>query len=148
MDYSAIKSTVCAWVGVVSGFYAPLMPYAELCTAFVVMDFFSAWQLGRRLHRRAGAGQAGKLSSRRFGRTVATLFKTYVALGAAAGVQMLLVRSESFDAVRFTAGAICFWQLISILENESTCSEARWARIARRFLTDKAKRHMGIDIDE
>ncbi len=40
------------------------------------------------------------------------------------------------------AGAVCFWQLLSILENESTCSDARWARVARRFLIDKARRHL------
>ena len=46
------------------------------------------------------------------------------------------------DAVRIIAGAICFWQLLSILENESTCSTARWALLARKFLVDKAKRHL------
>lgn len=144
------KEIITLVVSTVSGFYAPLLPYAGLCTAMVILDFITAVQLGRRLRRRDGAagGEAGKLSSRRFGRTVATLVKTYVALGIASATQMLLVRSETFDAVRFTAAAICFWQLISILENESTCSDARWARIARRYLADKARRHTGLDLEE
>ena len=136
-------------VSSVWGFCGPLMPYAALCSVMVVMDCVTAVQLGRRLRRQPGVGaDAGKISSRRFGRTVATLVKCYVALGIASGVQTLLVQSDNFDAVRFVASAICFWQLISILENESTCSEARWARIARKYLADKARRHTGLDLDE
>ena len=44
--------------------------------------------------------------------------------------------------LRFCAGAVCFWQAVSVLENESSCSNASWARIARRFLIDKAARHL------
>lgn len=143
------KEIITLAFSTLSGFYGPLLPYAGLCTAMVVLDFITAVQLGRRLRRRDGpSSHAGKLSSKRFGRTVGTLVKTYVALGIASATQMLLVRSDTFDAVRFTAAAICFWQLISVLENESTCSDARWARIARRYLADKARRHTGLDLDE
>ena len=143
------KQVITLVFSTLSGFFAPILPYAALCSAMVTLDFITAVQLGRRLRRRDGpASSAGKLSSRRFGRTVATLVKTYVALGIASAVQTLLVRTDTFDAVRFTAAAICFWQLISVLENESTCSDARWARIARRYLADKARRHTGLDLDE
>lgn len=46
------------------------------------------------------------------------------------------------NPVQSLTGAVFFWQLMSILENESTCSDARWARIARRYLADKSKRHI------
>lgn len=143
------KEIITLVFSTLSGFYAPLLPYAALCSVMVMLDFGTAVQLGRRLRRRDGpSASVGKLSTKRFGRTVCTLIKTYVALGIASATQMLLVRSDTFDAVRFTAGAICFWQLISVLENESTCSDARWARIARKYLSDKARRHTGLNLDE
>ena len=103
----------------------------------------SAWQLGRRMRRKGVASAAGRLSSRRFGRVVGTLAKCYGALAVAALMQKYVVEGmvEGFDAVRGLTGLICFWQLMSILENESTCSDARWAKVARRYLADKAKRH-------
>ena len=128
-----------------AAFAGPVVPYAGLCTAMVCLDCVSAVRLGLRLRSRGLGG--GRLSSRRLSRTLATLVKVYVGLAVAAWVQAVLVRSEAFDALRFTAGAVCFWQLVSILENESTCSDARWARVARRYLADKARRHTGIDID-
>lgn len=109
----------------------------------VLVDMVSAWQLGRRMRRKGVASAAGRLSSRRFGRVVGTLAKCYGALAVAALMQKYVVEGmvEGFDAVRGLTGLICFWQLMSILENESTCSDARWAKVARRYLADKAKRH-------
>lgn len=49
---------------------------------------------------------------------------------------------------RISAALVCFWQTLSILENEATASDARWARIARRILVDKTGRHLGIDLGE
>jgi hypothetical protein len=46
------------------------------------------------------------------------------------------------------AGAVCFWQVWSMLENESSCNNARWAKIAQRILVDKTERHFDIDLRE
>lgn len=131
-----------------SGFFAPVLPYAALCSAMVSLDFISAYSLGRRLRRKKQIPEAGRLSSRRFGKTIVCLVKIYIALCVAAAVQSLIVDGSGFgfDTVRFVAAAVCFWQLMSILENESTCSDARWAKIARRYLADKTHRHTGIDL--
>ena len=149
-----LKIIATSAFALLSAMFAPVFPYAAVCTLFVGLDFVSAWQLGRRIrrsklrHKRASA--PGKLSSRRFGRTVATLAKIYTALVAASLVQEVIVdgapAAMGFDCVKFTAAAVCFWQLVSILENESTCSDASWAKIARRFLADKTYRHTGIDL--
>lgn len=141
----------------VAGFMAPVFPYAGVCTFFVMLDVLSAWQLGVRIRRRSEMEnqtvppEAGRLSSRKFGATVVTLVKIYLALTAASMAQTVIVGDAilpgGFNCLKFVAGAICVWQAISVLENESTCSDARWARIARRFLVDKTARHTGIDID-
>lgn len=38
----------------VTGFMAPVFPYAGVCTFFVMLDVLSAWQLGVRIRRITG----------------------------------------------------------------------------------------------
>lgn len=133
-------ASVCA--GAVGAFLEPIAAPATLCTVMVLLDCGSAVMLSRRL-RRKGLGAEGRLCSRRLGRVITTLTKVYIALIVSTmGQQWVVQDYGGFDLVRFTAAAISFWQLLSILENESTCSDARWARIARKYLVDKAKRHL------
>lgn len=130
--------------GLALAFAKPLVAPTALCTVFTLIDLGTAIALSRRL-RRAGKGASGKISSHRFGKTILTLVKIYGALTVAAMVQQWVICGYgSFDAVRFVAGLICAWQLLSILENESTCSDARWAKIARKVLVDKARRHLDL----
>lgn len=140
-----LKAAASAAAAALGAFLMPLSGVAAACTLMVALDWLSAMALGRRL-RRAGIAADGRLSSRRFGRLIVTLAKIYAAIVVAALVQEAVIGPEAdFNAVKAIASAVCFWQLMSILENESTCSEARWAKTARRFLADKAKRHLGQD---
>ncbi len=142
---SDIKAAASAACGSVSAFIEPVVAPAVLCTVMICLDLASAIALERRL-RRSGRMVSGKISSRRFGHAVWTLVRVYGALVVAAMAQQWVICGYGgFDAVRFTAGAVSLWQLLSILENESTCSNARWARIARKYLADKARRHFGMD---
>lgn len=120
------------------------LPYAALCTAMVVADMVTAWSLGRRVRARYGsaAPEAGKLRSQRLGTMAVTLGKVYALLVVAAAADALLFAGTPVHAVRYAAGAVCLWQAVSVLENEASCSDSRWARIARRWLVDKARRHM------
>lgn len=44
------------------------------------------------------------------------------------------------------AGAFCMVQVISILENESSCNDAKWGKVLQKILIDKTKRHLDIDL--
>jgi len=35
-----------------------------------------------------------------------------------------------------------------MLENESSCNDARWADVAQRIMVDKTERHFDIDLHE
>lgn len=119
------------------------MPFALICTAMVVADCASAWALSRRVRRvHPRASSAGKLSSRRLGRVVVTLGRIYALLLLAAAVDCWIVADGTHAVMRFCAGAVVVWQTLSILENEASCSDARWAVHARRYLVDKVKRHL------
>ncbi len=140
MNYKPFLTTA---VALLTGFYGPLLPYISICMLLVAIDFVTALNLSRRLRRR-GLPADPRLSSRKFGRLVATMVRIFVAFTVAALMQQHILGAyiESFDAVRTLAGAICFHQLMSILENESCATDSTWAKRARKYLSDKTPRHL------
>lgn len=133
--------------GLLWSILAPVLPHAGLCTVFTFLDFWTAWQLGRRMVAAGKApAPAAKISSRGIRQLVASLMRIYLALIVAHWVQTVIVSdwemTAGFNALKFTTGAICFYQLLSILENESSCSGKTWAAKARKYLVDKARRHI------
>ena len=126
----------------------PAMPFVFVCTLMVLADVVSARRLAKRLARRHPAQrQRLKFSSARFGHVVKTLTHIYGLLILTALVQHVVIGSE-FDLLRLVAAAICFWQAVSILENETSANNSPWARVLGRYLADKTERHLGIRLDE
>lgn len=147
MTINNIRIAAAAVGGALAAVAVPAFPYAALCTAMVCADVITAWTLGLRVRRRYGAlhtrvAQSGRIQSRHLARTLVTLAKVYALLLLASAVDIVLVADGSQRTLRFCAGAVCFWQAVSVLENEASCSDSVWARIARRWLIDKARRHL------
>ena len=150
--YLKTKTVSTVSAASVMAFVGPVVPYGAICTAMIVADLLSARMLARRLRRRADESpvpDALKFSSRRLGATVVSLAKTYALLLLAHGVDVVIIADVAqLSLLRFCAALICFWQLWSILENESSANSSTWARIAQRILIDKTERHLGIDLRE
>lgn len=123
----------------------PALPAAGLCTVMVLIDVFTAWTLSRRVRKKYGTvaamADAGKLQSRRLGRVLVTLGKIYVFLFTASFADYVLCPGNP-HLLQFSTGAVVFWQAVSILENESSCTSARWPSWVRKLLMDKAARHL------
>lgn len=135
IQLSVLWASVCGW-------WMPSGASILLCSLLIALDAVTAIRLSRRLAK-AGKG-GGKVSSKRFRHSVKTLLKVIVALtvGAVAD-EALQGMTGGFSAEKAIAGAVAVWQAMSILENESTCSDAKWARVARKWLVDKTARHLG-----
>lgn len=120
----------------------PALPAITLCTVMVCLDTFTAWRLGCRVRRAYGPASegAGKLQSHRLGRALATLAKVYVLLLVAEAVNIVI--APETDVLRLCAGAVTAWQAVSILENESSCTTAKWPAWIKRYLADKVRRHL------
>ena len=150
--YLKAKSISTVSAASVMAFVGPVVPYGVICTAMIIADLISARMLAHRVRRRSSCGvkpKSLKFSSRRFGATVVTLVKTYALLLLAHGVDTVIIAGDAqLSLLRFCAALICFWQLWSILENESSANDSTWARIAQRILIDKTERHLGIDLRE
>ena len=150
--YLKAKSISTVSAASVMAFVGPVVPYGVICTAMIIADLISARMLAHRVRRRSSCGvkpKSLKFSSRRFGATVVTLVKTYALLLLAHGVDTVIIAGDAqLSLLRFCAALICFWQMWSILENESSANDSTWARIAQRILIDKTERHLGLDLSD
>ena len=150
--YLKAKSISTVSAASVMAFVGPVVPYGVICTAMIIADLISARMLAHRVRRRSSCGvkpKSLKFSSRRFGATVVTLVKTYALLLLAHGVDTVIIAGDAqLSLLRFCAALICFWQLWSILENESSANDSTWARITQRILIDKTERHLGLDLSD
>lgn len=137
--------------GAVMAILEPTLPYIVICTLMILADCLTAWQLSRRArqtHPERVSHDGRKFSSHRFGKMVSTLLKAWALIAMAFLMQVHITAGLPVDLTKVAAGAICFWQLWSILENESSCNGARWARLLQKIVVDKTERHFDIDLSE
>lgn len=140
--YNFTKSIVVSLAGWIWAVFGPALPMATACTAMVLADVWSARRLAARLgHKIPSARQQLKFSSARFGKVVRTLIKVYAAVALASLVENVVI-GEWMHLLKFVAAIICFWQAVSIIENEASCNSHPWARILARSLVDKTSRYI------
>lgn len=148
-------SEVLRWiftaVGAIVAILEPTFPYLLICTMMIVADCYTAWSLSRRArkaHPEKVSKDGKKFKSHNFGKVIVTLLKAYALIIMAFLIQQHIMNGLPIDLTKVAAGAICFWQLWSILENESSCNGSRWARVLQKILVDKTSRHFDIDLSE
>ncbi len=117
----------------------------------IFADCFTAWQLSKRArkaHPERVSKDGRKFKSQHFGKVILTVLKAWALIIMAFLMQEHITDGLPIDLTKVAAGAICFWQLWSILENESSCNGARWAKLLQRIVVDKTERHFDIDLSE
>lgn len=138
-----VRPAGAALAGMATAVFEMTAPMLVLTWAFVVADTVTAVRLQRRLERQGkiGRGEA-RFSSRRFGRMFVTMARILGLLILTAMADTLVLEPLGLGAMKLVAGAVCFWQAVSLLENEAAANDAPWAEHARRYLVDKAKRYV------
>lgn len=117
----------------------------------ILADCYTAWSLSRRAHKahpKRVSKDGKKFKSHHFGAVIVTILKAWALIVMSYLMQRHITDGMPIDLTKMAAGAICFWQLWSILENESSCNDAKWATILQKILVDKTARHFDIDLDE
>lgn len=136
-------------IGAIAAILEPTLPYLVICTLIIFYDCYSSWSLARRahkLHPTKVSKDGSKFKSHHFGKVMVTLIKSYALIILAFLIQRHITDGLVIDLTKVAAGAICFWQLWSILENESSCNGAKWAKVVQKILVDKTARHFDIDL--
>ena len=117
-----------------------------VCTLAVIIDCISAIKLAKRV-KKTGKG-TGKPTSAKGKKILSTLLSIYTLIMLSYLIDMYVVTMFEIYLENIVAGIFCFWNLWSILENESSANNARWAKVLQRILVDKAERHFDIDLKE
>lgn len=134
--------------GAVFALVEPTLPFIIICTLAVLGDSYTAWALNKRAARKYPTKADGKFRSERFGKVFGTLIKIYLLIILVYHIDNIIFEDLSVKLANIVAGAVCFWQIWSMLENEASCNNAKWAKFAQRILVDKTERHFNIDLHE
>ena len=135
-------------LGALVAMLQPTVPFIIICTIAILFDCYTAWSLSRRVKKKYPGANDGKFKSRYAGRVFVTLIKVYALTILAYLVQTFILEGLPIKLANIVSAAVCFWQVWSMLENESSCNDAKWAKIAQRILVDKTERHFDIDLSE
>lgn len=138
-------------IGAVVAVIEPTFPYLLICTMMILTDCYTAWALSKRArksHPDKVSADGKKFKSHNFGKVIVTLLKAYALIIMAFMIQRYITDAWPIDLTKVAAGAICFWQLWSILENESSCNGSKWAKTLQKILVDKTSRHFDIDLSD
>lgn len=136
-------------LGALLALLEPTLPFILICSFAIFCDCYTAWRLDKRVKAKFGEKapkSSGKFLSSKAGRVIHTLIKVYALIILAYFINMYITSGLGVDMTKVAAGAVCFWQLWSIFENESSCNDATWAKVAQKVLVDKTERHLGIDL--
>lgn len=138
-------------LGAVVAILEPTLPYLVISTLMIFADCYTAWQLSKRAkkaHPERVSDDGKKFKSQHFGKVIVTVLKAWALIIMAFLIQTHITDGLPMDLTKVAAGAICFWQIWSILENESSCNGAKWAKLLQRIVVDKTERHFDIDLTE
>lgn len=142
---------VFAGIGAIIAILEPTLPYLIICTLMIFADCYTAWQLSKRArkaHPERVSKDGKKFKSQHFGKVIVTILKAWALIIMAFLMQTYITDDLPVGLTKVAAGAICFWQLLSVLENESSCNGAKWAKLLQNILVDKTERHFDIDLSE
>jgi len=135
-------------VGSAAIFYIePTLNFFYAIVAVITIDCFSAYNLNRRVKKKYPNYATGKLESKKALKVIYTIGKIYGVILIIWFIEKNILEDLSFEITKYVTALFCFIQLISVLENESSCNNAWWARALQKVLMDKTKRHFDIDID-
>ncbi len=134
-------------LGATIAHFEPMFPMLGVCFAVMLVDSFTAWRLARRVRERYPKANDGKFKSKHFGKVVYRIFFIMMYVLLAHLIQQHILTANVYFP-NMIAGAFCFWEMWSILENESSCNEANWAKFLQKFLVSKASRHFDYDFQK
>ncbi len=145
---SLVGKHIMGVMGACVAMIRPTFPFILVCTLAVLADCYTAWSLSRRVKKRFPGANDGKFKSNYAGRVFITLIKVYSLTILVHLIDAMVFPEIAFHLPQVVAGAVCFWQIWSMFENESSCNDAKWAKIAQRIMVDKTERHFDIDLHE
>lgn len=133
----AILGGILAWI-------EPLQEVMYVVFASIVLDVVTAYLLNRRVAGKYKGVSHGKIQSQRLkslGRTTIAIFAIIL---LSHGIDKYCFVMFDLKLPYLVASAFCMIQLVSCLENISSCNDAKWAKLLQKILVDKTARHFDM----
>lgn len=137
-------------IGAFGGLLEPTIPFAGICIFAIILDCITAYRLGKRvksLNKSTTVGEA-KFRSKYARRMFYTLCIIYACTVLGWLIDTKIYPFVDLYLANFISGGFCLVQLLSVLENESSCNTARWAKVLQKVLVNKAARHLDISEED
>ena len=148
--FSCISRFVLFVIGAVWGLLQPTIPFAGICLFAILIDCFTAYRLGKRAKKQTPKATTddAKFKSEYARRMFYTLCIIYACTVLGWLIDTYMYPFMDLYIANLISGGFCLVQLLSILENESSCNDARWAKVLQKVLVNKAARHLDIDPED
>lgn len=152
-----ITRIVAGLIGILWCYVEPSLNYISVCFFALVLDCYTAWRCNRRIYsryreaikRNPKCKMDGKLRSKKMAKMVQDFSVLIMAIFLAVIIDNdLLAHMGELHLANYLAVIYCSVQFVSILENESTCNGAAWARVVQKIVADKTERHFNIKLKE
>lgn len=148
MNYSIINKAILYIASGMMGYFMPMIPYLLVCIVAIIFDMVSAYDLSRRVAKvYQDKSKGGKLKSDDMKKIIPTIYKICMVIMLVHMVDTTVLNMANLYLTNIVAAIFCMVQIVSILENISSCSDERWAKILQKVLVDKTARHLNIDIE-
>lgn len=125
--------------------FEPIMAFLALCMLALFGDVYTAYRLNRRAAKLHPEKSNGKFTSKKFEKVLTTFCKLLFMLYLASGMDALVIQGDHFFAVRIVTLIFCVGQVWSILENESSSKDGKWAKVLQKVMIDKTTRHFDLE---
>lgn len=155
--FPCLTRVIAGCVGLLWCYIEPSLNYIAVCFFALVFDCYTAWRCNRRIYakyreaikRNPKCKMDGKLRSRKMAKMVQDFSVLIMAIFLAVGIDNgILGHMGPLHLANYLAAVYCAVQFVSILENESTCNGAAWARVMQKIVADKTERHFNIKLKE
>jgi hypothetical protein len=152
-----ITRVVAGLIGILWCYVEPSLNYIAVCFLALVLDCYTAWRCNRRIYsryreaikRNPKCKMDGKLRSKKMAKMVQDFSVLVMAIFLAVIIDKdLLAHMGELHLANYLSVIYCSVQFVSILENESTCKGAAWAKVVQKIVADKTERHFNIKIKE
>lgn len=148
---------LAAIIGLVWCTLEPSLNYIAVCFFALICDCYTAWRCNCRIYSRYREAIKkeprckidGKLKSKKMAKMVKDFSVLILAIFLATMVDTVILDFQNpLHLANYLAAIYCGVQLVSILENESTCNGAPWARVMQKIVADKTERHFNVKLKD
>lgn len=152
-----ITRFIAAVIGLLWCYFSPSLNYIGVCFLALLLDCYTAWRLNRRIYSRYRAvikknpkcQTDGKLKSKKMRKMVQDFSVLIFAIFLATAIDtVVLDYMDPLHLANYLAAIYCGVQFVSVVENESTCNGAAWARVLQKIVADKTERHFNVKLKE